>query len=305
MMLKKPMLAEDYKPERLKFPLMMQPKIDGVRSLNMGMGLTGRSLKRHDNVFTTNFFSQSAFRYIDGEMAAERETHPSLCRLTTSALSKIEGEPYVLWWAFDYLHPDIIDRPYEERYSALQRRVLDLQQKSPEFGERLRVVPTKYVFDPIELELVHTEYIALGYEGSILRDPKGVYKNGRSTAIECGLLRIKDFVEKEFTITGIEEGQQNTNEATVNQLGHTERSTHMANMVPNGMVGAFTGVDLETGAPVKVAAGKLPHDLRKLWFEQPQLVLNQIGKYKTFLHGVKDKPRFPTFQSLRAKSDMS
>lgn len=299
------MLAEDYKPERLKFPLMMQPKIDGVRSLNLGVGVTGRSLKHHDNVFTTNFFSQAAFRYLDGEMAAERETHPSLCRLTSSALGRVGGEPYVLWWLFDYMAPDVIYRPYEERYGALQRRVWDLRETAPELGERLRIVPSRIVYNINEVEAWHANHVEEGFEGSILRDPKGVYKNGRSTAIECGLLRIKDFVEEEAVVESIEEGRLNGNEAKTNELGYTERSSHLANMVPNGMVGALRCKDVKTGAPIKVAAGSMSHDERVQYFQNPHLIIGETIKYKTFLHGVKDKPRFPTFQSIRAPSDMS
>ena len=43
----KPMLAEDFDESKLIFPLIAQPKIDGVRGLNMLGTLTGRSLKTH------------------------------------------------------------------------------------------------------------------------------------------------------------------------------------------------------------------------------------------------------------------
>jgi DNA ligase-1 len=237
-------------------------------------------------------------------MAAEAETNPALCRLTTSALNTIEGQPFVLWWLFDHPAPDVIHRPYEERFGALKRRYWDIYQAQPELAQHLRIMPCQYVTSMEEVDRVHTAFMAQGYEGSILRDPNGKYKNGRSTPTEGGLLRIKDFVEEEFLIMGIEEGETNENEATINELGQTERSTHMANMVPNGMVGAFVGMDLKTKKPIKVAAGKLPHDLRRLYFQQQHLVLQKVGKYKTFLVGVKDKPRFPTFQSLKAESDL-
>lgn len=299
------MLASDWDEDKNKLPKMVQPKIDGVRGLNLGDGLTGRSLKPFDNVHTTNFFSMNAFRYFDGELAAEAETNPALCRLTTSALTTIEGAPWIMWWVFDYLHPDVIELPYEKRYQALKVRYWEIYKESPELAAHLRIMPSEWVEDVAKLQFLRAEHTEAGFEGSILRDPFGKYKHGRSTAREGGLLRIKDFVEEEFLITGLEQGEANMNVATLNKLGHTERSTHKANMVPNGMIGAFLGTDVKTGQPIKVAAGKLPHDLRKLWFEQPHLVVGQIGKYKTFLKGVKDKPRFPTFQTLRAKSDMS
>ncbi len=103
----KPMLAEDYVESKLKFPLIAQPKIDGVRGLNLEGQLTGRSLKAHKNLYTTAFFSQKPFKGLDGELAAQAETHPDLCRLTTSAVGTIDGEPFTLWHCFDLIVPYI------------------------------------------------------------------------------------------------------------------------------------------------------------------------------------------------------
>jgi DNA ligase-1 len=299
------MLASDWDEQKQKLPAMMQPKVDGVRGMNLGDGLTGRSLKAHANVHTTNFFSMSAFRYFDGEMAAESETNPALCRLTTSALNTIEGEPWIMWWIFDYLHPDVVSLPYEKRYHALKLRYWEIYQSAPELAAHLRVMPCEWVHDVVKLQELRVLHTEAGFEGSILRDPNGMYKHGRSTVREGGLLRIKDFVEEEAVVYAIQQGQQNGNEAKINALGHTERSTHKANMIPNGMVGALLCKCLKTGADITVAAGSMPHDLRKRYFEQQDLIVGKTIKYKTFLKGVKNKPRFPTFQSIRAESDMS
>lgn len=300
----KPMLASDWNEAKVKLPVLIQPKIDGVRAMNLGLGLTGRSLKRHANVHTTNFFSQALFRGFDGEMAAEEETNPALCRLTTSALNTIGGEPWILWHVFDYITDETRYLPYDERYAHLMTAINRVQLTNPFLGAHLKLVPSHYVTTMERLQGWREQY-AEKYEGSILRDPDGAYKEGRSTAREGGLLRIKDFVEEEALVISIEEGQANGNEATVNELGYTERSTHAANMVPNGMVGALQCMDVKTKKPIKVAAGSMPHDLRKAYFENQSLIVGKVIKYKTFLKGVKDKPRFPTFQTIRAESDMS
>ena len=83
----KPMLATDADLDKLpSAPYIIQPKIDGVRGLNMYGELTGRSLKKHRNKYTTSFYSHSSLIGLDGELAAERETHPDLCRITSSPL---------------------------------------------------------------------------------------------------------------------------------------------------------------------------------------------------------------------------
>ena len=49
----KAMLATDYEEAKLRFPVLAQPKIDGVRGVNFFGTLTGRSLKQHRNKYTT------------------------------------------------------------------------------------------------------------------------------------------------------------------------------------------------------------------------------------------------------------
>ena len=53
----KPLLAVNYDESKLVFPLGVQPKIDGVRGLTTEGHLTGRSLKKHKNKYTTAFYS--------------------------------------------------------------------------------------------------------------------------------------------------------------------------------------------------------------------------------------------------------
>lgn len=299
----RPMLACDWVEGKVKFPLLGQPKIDGVRAMNLDGRLTGRSGKAHENVHTTNFFSQSAFFGFDGEMAAESEIHPALCRLTSSALSTITGEPWIMWHVFDYITPATIHLPYADRHAIMVDKVLHMENL--DFSLHLKIVWHDLLNTHEEIKDMHAYHMEKNYEGTILRNPKGIYKQGRSTAIECGLLRIKDWVEEEAIVLRIIEGQQNTNEATLDPHGMTERSTHMANMVPNGMVGALECLDIKSGKEITVAAGKMTHDERKDYFNNPEKIVNKAIKYKTFLKGVKDKPRFPTFQSVRMKSDMS
>lgn len=298
------MLASDWDPAKQRFPVGMQPKIDGVRGGHFDYGLTGRSLKKHKNIFNTQFFSQGGFKGFDGELAAAADTDQALCRLTSSAMSTIEGQPFVLMWAFDYVTPETIKLPYQDRYHIMRMRITDLAVHHSLLAQRIRPVQMVTVHSMEQLEEQDDMWSEAGYEGSILRDLRGLYKEGRSTVKEGGLLRIKRFETDEFLITGFTEGETNGNEAKLNEMGNTERSTHMENMTPNGMIGNFLGTDVKTGKPVKVSAGKLPHDLRKLWFEQPQLFMNKIGMYKHFPKGVKDKARFATFQTLRDESDI-
>lgn len=311
----KPMLAEDAIEEKLRFPLGIQPKIDGVRGHNPYGTLMARSNKPFGNRFTQAFFSHPDYQYIDGEFAAERETHPDLCRITSSATRSFDGEPFLLWHAFDFLHPDVITQPYQCRHLALELHVKALQQQGR--AMHLRVVPMKIVNNLDELLFWEDVWLKMGYEGIIIRDLKGRHKQGRSTAKQMGLLRIKRFIDFEFIATHIIEGNHNANEAQENELGKTFRSTHQENMIPNGQVGTIVGnvikevhdpqtkqILLREGQQVNVSPGEMDVPTRIHYFQNQHLIIGQINKAKFFPKGHKEKPRFPIWQSIRSPEDI-
>lgn len=307
----KPMLATDADESKLRFPLIVQPKVDGVRALNLFGRLTGRSLKEHANKHVTARFSHSKYIGLDGEMAVDSVpyTHEALCRLTTSALNTISGTPSVDWWVFDLITAKTKDLPYAERRQLLELKVRELADP------HVRMMPGWLIHSKEQLDAADEWFIEQGFEGTITRDPGKDYKYGRSTVREQGLLRIKRFVEEEAVVIAITEGQHNANEAKTNELGQTERSTHQENMVPNGMVGNLICKALKDvvdhngntliacGQEITVAAGRMPHGDREFYFANPGLIIGMTIKFKFFPKGIKDKPRFPTFQSLRMDSD--
>lgn len=310
------MLASDWDENKLQFPVIAQPKIDGVRGLNMHGGLTGRSLKLFKNRHTTHFYSQDFFKGFDGEFAAAEETHPDLCRLTTSALGTIAGEPFTLWWLFDYVAEHTIDLPYWDRRIALEKRVAELQScvHYVPWAGHLRVVPSKLIANMADLVDFDAENLEKGFEGTIIRDPYGKHKQGRSTVREGGLLRIKRFIESEAIVKKLVEGESNQNEAQTNELGLQFRSSHQENMVPNGLIGSMEciacqtvtdggRVVIEEGQVIAVSPGNMDHATRKHLFENPHLILEHRIKFKFFPKGIKDKPRFPTYVTIRMPED--
>ena len=311
----KSLLATDYDESKLVFPVGVQPKIDGVRGQTSLGSLTGRRLKKHKNLYTTEFYSRPEYVDLDGELAAGPETHPDLCRMTTSAVGTIKGEPFTYWHIFDTLNKHVVNAPYIDRYHWLVDYLESQHSRSLCLNAKL--VPMVIVQNLEQLNAAHDLNMQSGYEGTILRRLNGRYKEGRSTVNEGLLLRIKDFIDAEFLISGLTEGDTNENEAQINELGQTFRSSHQENKVPNGMIGSFQGyvigdvkdpqtgrILLVDGQPVTVSPGKMQHDKRKEGFENPQLYLEKIGKFKFFPKGHKDKPRFPIFQCLRSEEDM-
>lgn len=292
----KPLLATNYDESKLVFPLIAQPKIDGVRGLTIQGRLVGRSLKTHANLFTTALFSKPEYNWLDGELTTFDITSPACCRITTGDINRIVGVPNVVWYVFDDIRPECLELPYLQRLAALKMRIQNLPH--------VEVIESRFIKSLEELLAYDDENLDRGYEGTILRRPDGLYKQGRSTVRSAELLRIKRFVEEEAVVLELEEGEINGNEARTNELGRTERSTHKANMIPNGQLGTMVCRDVKTGEIIRVAAGCMPHGDRKYYFKHPEDLLSKTIKYKFFPKGMKDKPRFPTFQTIRAESDI-
>lgn len=305
-MFNKPHLASDWNPDKQTFPVVMLPKVDGVRGVKPADQFLGRSLKKLGNLYTGRFYSEPCLTGFDGELAAERDTHPDLCRLTTSAVTTHEGAPFTLWWIFDLINEKTKDWGYWDRYQEAKATIIRLQadQHQPACVQHLRIIDAVIVYNMEALEAQDAKWLAMGYEGSILRDPDGKHKNGRCTVREGAYLRIKRFIEEEAYVLGVIEGQQNLNDEQVNELGRTFRSSHQENMSPNGMVGSLLVRGLKDGAEFIVGAGSMPHEDRKKFFDDQTLILGKIIKYQHFPKGVKDKPRFPTFKTFRDKADM-
>lgn len=306
----------DWIQEKVKFPCLISPKLDGVASFNRHGKCVGRSLRAHDNLYTVQKFSVPELHGFCGEKVLGTDpTLADLCRVSSGALRRIEGEPDIHWWLFDYCTEETKDIPYISRMVVLNSSLKRISHL--EIAKKIHVIEGKLVHNMEELLEEEDKYLNLGYEGAIIRDPYATYKYGRCGKTFMGAWRIKRFIDGEFLIEEIIEGKHNANEAKVNLLGRTERSTNAENMQPNGMLGTLRGtllkdivdpqteeVLLKEGLKIDVAPGKMNHDERKYYFENQHELLMKIGKFKLFPKGTKDKPRFAQFQCIRNENDM-
>lgn len=313
----KPQLVNDAVIATLKYPKLFMPKLDGVRALNTTGMLTGRSLKTFRGYGVTEKWSKPQFQGLDGEMISgdNPASLDRLCSRTTSDIGSFIGvteTPYMTWWLFDLLTPEALKLPYEARYEALQLRWETLHKDHPE----VRIVPAYRVNNRDELEARLAATFDAGYEGGIVRNPNALPKEGRPDKSEQ-ILRFKPWLDSEILVTGITEGNTNENEATTNELGRTERSSHKANMVPNGRVGSIQGVMLadvfdpftkrllfHKGLEITVSKGEMDAAEATYYWENPSMVIGKIATFKHMTHGIKDLPRFPIFKSLRMLEDM-
>lgn len=114
---------------------------------------------------------------------------------------------------------------------------------------------------------------------------------------------MKRFEDAEAEVIGVVEEMHNTNEAKINELGRTSRSTAQAGKVGKGRLGALQ-VRLPCGTTFEIGSGYDAEQRNRFWRQRDDL----IGKLVTFRHqpsGAKDKPRFPVFHGFRDARDVS
>ena len=301
----KPMLAAEADLDKLRFPLIASPKLDGVRALVKDGVVLSRSLKPIPNEHVQKLFGRPELEGLDGELIVGSPTDPQCFQNTSGAVRRKDGEPDVWFYVFDkYDMPTIYGFDMRQRHASDQ--LSRLGHARTFWLEALRFVCKQ------DLEGFEKTCLSLGYEGLILRDPQGPYKFGRSTAKEGYLLKLKRFKDSEARVLAVEELMHNANEAKTNELGNTERSSHKANLVPAGTMGRLHVEDIHTGQRFCIGTGFTAEQRKWFWENREAAVGGQVGpsvegrivKYKFFPVGVKELPRHPVYLGLRDEFDM-
>lgn len=291
------MLAEEVKDvNKLMWPMIASPKVDGIRCLNVSGNVLARSFKPIPNVFIRKTLEKITVHGCDGEL-----TTSDIFNKCTSDIMSRDGEPDFIYWLFDFV-PGDLDMHYCDRLRALLAwwKTLDIGTR-----KRVRMLPFKLINSLEELNEYEEYVLKSGYEGVCLRTMSSPYKCGRSTWNERFLLKMKIFIDSEAIVIGVIEQLSNQNEQETNELGLSKRSHKKSGMVPAGTLGKFIARDLKTGVEFDCGTGKgLTHALRKEIWENKSKYIGKIFKYKYQPHGVKDKPRIPIWLGFRSELDM-
>lgn len=291
----------------LRYPVLVSPKLDGIRCLIRGGVAVSRNLKPIPNAYIQECL-KGLPDGLDGELIVGEPTGDDVMNRTSSGVMRADGEPDFTYWVFDA----VAALPFVRRYQALLHGFSMVG-----LGSVLRAVPHVTVTDAKSLQGWEAHYVAEGYEGVMIRDPHGAYKHGRSTVKEGGLLKLKRWHDAEAVVIGVVERQHNGNEATTDALGRTKRSAHKANKTGRGDLGA-----LVCALPHPADDPKHPdhHKTRPATLfelgtgftdEQRKAIWRQadvIGKAVTFKYQALTPdgiPRFPVFKAFRDPRDMS
>lgn len=317
----KPMLAsplEDKWP--VLFPVMLSPKIDGVRIVIMDGKPMPRSLKPLGNQEVLR--ALTGLPWLDGEIVVgsptdddvdEKGEPRNVLRRTTSGVNSSDGEPDWTLWVFDCADPLIRGRPYQDRFAIAADHVAKINHP------RIKLIAQHLVEAPDELAYFTKLYVEKNYEGVMLRSLDGIYKFGRATPKERSLTKIKVWEDGEAEIVAVHEEMENTNEAKKNELGKTARSTHKAGKVGKNNLGGYTlktrrrtpgspywelyGTGQEVIFNCGASANMTEGGRRELWAVKDTL----LGKVVTFEYQLKGgvmRPQLPTFKGFRDRAEI-
>lgn len=301
----KPMLADnkpfDVEKVKAKLPVWGSAKIDGIRILvHNGIGYS-RSLKPLPNRDLQRKIAENAkwLNGFDGEIIIGDPAAEDCYSKTFTAVMTEDGTFDHQFHVFDcWMHKGT----YKQRYMFSRAHIKFSTLDWVHVLEQTQLESMKEVFAYAEANF------ALGHEGSILRDPTTLYKNGRATTSQGQLYKMKKWVDTEVKIVGFEELMHNDNAAYTNETGYTQRSQHQENKRGGDTLGAFLCVgefSNKTSYQVRVGTMKgVTLDMRKKIWDARDHYLGRFIKIKYMDVGVKDAPRHPVFLGFRDPIDM-
>lgn len=202
-----PMLAakwEDYK-DKIQYPIYSQPKLDGIRCIVTKDGMFSRNGKPivsapHIRKALDKLFKHEPDLILDGELYADKFANDfnkivSLVKRTKpTAEDLMDSEKQIEYHVYDV---PSVDETFTGRWRELDELALD-------FPNCVKQVETHVITEEFYITNLYENYIERGYEGQMLRlDSK--YENKRSKS----LLKHKTFVDEEYTILDICEGEGN------------------------------------------------------------------------------------------------
>lgn len=277
----------------LPYPLFASVKLDGIRCIIKDGIAYSRTLKPIRNKHIQSILGRPEYNGLDGELIVGDPTARGCMRITNSGVMAIEGKPDFRYYVFDIWNRSV---PYNKVLMQILTMELDY------------VIPLtqRICKQPKTVNAHEEEALASGYEGLILRRSDSPYKFGRSTLKEGYLLKLKRYCQEEAIVIGFEPLQHNGNDAEINALGYTQRSSVQDNKIDLPLLGNLIVKGMFQDQPnviFSIGTGFTLFEREKLW-EQREDLIGKIVTYKFFPTGSKDKPRHPVYKSFRDPEDL-
>lgn len=192
-----PMLAYNFEDHenKIQYPCFIQPKFDGYRMIFNGEKCLTRQGKEYEILYTTQLFKELQILFndfkiiLDGELYLHDSNFENLGIVRKKKLTNEMEKEFLN--KIEYHVYDIV-----EKYSDFEHRILKLQNCIMTNFKMIKISPTFMIKDNNEITTFHNNFINQGFEGSILRNLKGCYEEGRS----FNLQKYKYFKDDEFKI---------------------------------------------------------------------------------------------------------
>lgn len=220
----RPMLATNYTKNNATLPAFIQRKYDGVRCLafkeiiaekketNVTEEKTAEEMNakevalysRRGKPFHNLHHIRRALQHIpenvmlDGELYKDSGDFQSITG-TARKKTKDDDEEDMYYVIYDAFFPQQPAMPFEQRLATLTASISATTLS-------IRLAPTHQANTTDEIQQWHDTFVADGFEGAIIRNPRGIYETDKRSK---HLLKMKEFDEEEFPIVGFGESSGN------------------------------------------------------------------------------------------------
>jgi hypothetical protein len=295
----KPMLADKWEPEktRLRYPVIVQPKLDGMRCLSRRVGLVivyrsrgNRKFPHFNEEFDEElsvFLSYIPYSVeLDGEMYMHGEsfsTQTTVFKNENKKHPKLKEMPYYI---YDFISAEPL--PYEKRHHILSKAM----ERCLADGHKMVRVKLLYTATATSKDNIfewHSYFRSQKFEGTMIRklageDPtdsqlkESLYKPGRGK----NLLKFKDIESEEGVVIGVEEAKGTEAGAALLKV----RTPHN---------------DTRTGEPaiVTMRSKNYTVETRREWMQHPELVVGRLVTFEYQELSIYGLPRFPVMVAFR------
>lgn len=256
----------------LRYPVVATPKLDGIRCAVENGKLRTFNKKPVPNRFINDTLAPfiDLLEGFDGELMVHGQDFNGV----QSAVMAKHGEPDFYFVVFD---KHDVPYPYHQRGDI----VAELLHSYKKFGfaelKRVQQVSSILCTSPQWLQKVWDEHVAAGYEGTIVANPMGLYKNGRSGLKEQLLVKLKHWHDDEAAIIEVRE------EVSINGE-------------PKGRAGALW-VRHRNGTEFGIAG--LTDELKDQYWARRDKMKGLTATFKYQDWPIGGAPRFPGFKGIR------
>lgn len=206
-----PMLAHDHekKAKYVRFPLTVQPKMDGLRCMAFWDGDQVRLQSRQGKDLCCRHIKDTLESWmpkdtvLDGELYQHGVGFQTITKLVKKERPESVGVEYHVYDCPIFRGEE--GKTWQDRMTSLAELMnLQVQIQPTGSGSKIVFVDSRTAKDWNDIRLLHASFMQDGFEGTILRMQDGLYEFGyRSPA----LLKYKDFKDDEFVISGYREGE--------------------------------------------------------------------------------------------------